>query len=550
MLEDFKKGGICQVAESNNPFSEEVFVVHDKDIEFLEILERMDTKTPFMIVIMGIPGVGKTQLLQTLCREKLQGQIAGDYLWKAVRSRYKFLHLDSQRASSENVVWTVPTIDIYFSTRAADKGLKRLVHEIASKVVKNDSIVLAGNVGVLRKERQAANEIWKQLSRISGIEVRRLSIPEGGVWVKEYGGNPISDKSEKLFREFSVAFLRFLKRRFDAYYSQKSATCQTADLCREVRSSIKVLIELFGEAAFPKRLHDLLCAIRLKHRDVYLTPRTLLTFWAHVIDNLRLQTAKGKRLDETEKSIFSSILKSSLPSNYMPSVYEIRETGVGTARSNEIDGLLREEELYTEDDRLAARGQYYFRYKSNSDAMRIIYDGVYSSFISDSRSKEVMNEAFKHFFLYSDKGFQKSKMDLERWRIYTFNIKGKSKGRSVYFTNKEAVERFIGLVPLEVGPIDFETSRSRASTLKLKYEAGPTLPSLSVDLDVFQCFLDLYRGFHVDLSSYPHTLAKIESVLSQLDEICFQFLVDFFSKEMGEDLIMQKNVKIIDGVIA
>jgi len=230
-------------------------------------------------------------------------------------------------------------------------------------------------------------------------------------------------------------------------------------------------------------------------------------------------------------------------------MYEIRETGVGATRSREMDELIRQNQLQTDDDRLTARSHHYFRSTNDSDARRMIYDGVYSSFLSDSTCRRVMNEAFRHFFLYLDKDFQKSKTNIDRWRVYTFHIKGKRKRRNVYFTNEEAVERFVGLVPLDVEPIEFETSRSRASTLKLKYEAEQKLPSFDVDLDVFQCFLDLCRGFHVDLSSYPHTLAKIESVLSQLDEVCFQFLVDFFSKEMHDSLIMQKNVTIVDGVI-
>jgi hypothetical protein len=558
-IKDFERGGIGQVAESKNLFAKEVFFPHPKDIEFIKDLEAIaEEDGPFIISLVGIPGVGKTCLLLTLVRDKLPISLESyteRNLWKNVRKKFDFRKMDSKARQEHagKVVWLVPTIDRYYSPTT--KTLGRFHYDVEECVKKGDSLIIAGNVGVLGREKgfpTILKEARKTLRRRNGKDVLAIRVPETGLWIKEYGGNPSLETDIKLFKNFSLEFLKFVLKHVKGCFNNSKASCKQRSPCRDFQNILNKLMEKLGDdKLFAQRVYDLLCALRLNHHDIYLTPRTLLSFWAYSLDNLWALCNKSK-VDET--GIFYSLYKSSLPSNYdyRRAVYEIYETGVDIYRSKEVDDLLLHvcEDLYDVESRSKKRLFIYFK-SQIENPVGMIYNGVYSIFLDDNLSRRVINEAFKHFFKYRDDNFQRSDIDFENtWTAYTFNICGTRGRKRVYATNKNSIEEMVYINwPLEVGPIDFQMSQARKVELRLRIQTPKNVPSpfFIVDMDVFWAFLRLYQGFQVDLSIFPHISVKIEKFLSDVEELSFPLICDFFDHKGQDELMMRDNQYIIDG---
>ena len=558
-IRDFERGGIGQVAESKNLFANEVFFPHPKDIEFMKDLDSIkEEEGPFIISLVGIPGVGKTSLLLTLVRDKLPisfENYSERNLWKNVRNKFDFRILNSKAGKEHEgkIVWLVPTVDRYYSPNT--KTLGRFELDIQNCIKMGDSLIIAGNVGVLGREKgfpSILEETRKILRRKNKKNVLAIKIPERGLWIKEYGGNPSNETDIELFKFFSLEFLKFIWRHVKQCFNNSKESCEQSRLCKKFQSVLNKLVKTMGEdEIFAKRVYDLLCALRLNHHDVYLTPRTLLSFWAYSLDNLWALCNKSK-VDET--AIFSSLYESRLPSNYdyRRAVYEIYETEVDIYRSKEIDDLLSRicKDLDDVEARSKKRLSIYFKSLAEDPTM-MIYNGVYSIFLDDNLSRRIVNEAFKHFFKYRDDKFQRADIDFENtWTTYTFSISGTRGRKRVYATNKNAIEDMVYInLPLEVDPIDFQMSRARKVELKLRMQTPKNAPPpfFMVDMDVFWAFLRLYQGFHVDLSIFPHISVKIEKFLSDIEELSFPLICGFFDREGQDALKMRGNQYIIDG---
>lgn len=558
-IRDFERGGIAQVAESKNLFADEVFFPHPKDIEFMNDLDSIKEEVgPFIISLVGIPGVGKTSLLLTLVRDKLPISFENyteRNLWKNVRNKFDFRILNS-KASDEHegkTVWLVPTIDRYYSPDT--KTLGRFDYDVENCVKIGDSLIIAGNVGVLGREKDFPSILEgtrKILRRMNEKKVLATRIPEEGLWIKEYGENPSNKADVKLFEIFSLEFLKFIWRHVKQCFDKSKEICKQSNLCEKFQSILNKLVETMEEdEIFVKRVYDLLCALRLNHHDIYLTPRTLLSFWAYSLDNLWALCSQTN-VDET--TIFSSLYESRLPSNYdyRRAVYEIYETGVDIYRSKEIDDLLSRvcKDLDAVEVRSKERLSIYFKSQTENPT-GMIYNGVYSIFLDDNLSRRIINESFKHFFKYRDDKFQKSDIDFENtWTTYTFSISGTRGKKRVYATNKNAIEEMVYInLPLEVGPVDFQMSRARKVDLRLRIQAPKNAPPpfFMVDMDVFWAFLRLYQGFQVDLSIFPHISVKIEKFLSDIEELSFPLICDFFDRKGQDVLVMRDNEYVING---
>lgn len=565
VLKDFERGGIGQVAESKNIFSKEVFLPHPRDIEFMRSLNEITEGLPFMIVIVGIPGVGKTSLLLTLLRDKLPMTIKGNYeansLWTDIRKKHSFRKFEPSIAGhketkhSSRLVWLVPTVDKYYSP--GTRTLGRFALDIENLAKKGESIIIAGNVGVLGRARgipKILEDAKKVLYRKNQKKLLFIRVPEEGLWIKEYGGSPANSLDKDLFRRFSFEFLNFALGHVTECYNQSRSACEERLKCERFQDVIRNLISSVEQHnGFFEGVYDLICAIRLKHHDVYFTPRTLLAYWAYALDNIWVLLNRSDMNDETV--LFRGVFGSRLPSNYdyRRPAYELHETGVDMFRSDKVDQMLSEKlkDLDLVKERSDTRLNIYFK-RQIKDPNMMTYNELYSLFLDDDASRAIINEAFKHFFKYRDVGFQKPDLNVDRdWAYYTFSVRGTRDRKRVYVTNREAIDNFIyTYLPLDVDSVDFERSRSRKVQLRLKSDAERhTRPYFMVDLNVFWTFLRLHQGFQVDLSAYPHVLVKIEKFLTDIEELTFPFLSKFF-QEKGEDtLMMEQNKCILDGAI-
>lgn len=557
-IKDFERGGIGQVAESKNLFADEVFVPHPKDIQFMEDLDSIKKEEcPFIISLVGIPGVGKTCLLLTLVRDKLPISFQ-DYeernLWKNVRDKFDFRILNGKacKERADNVVWLVPTVDRYYSP--TPKTLGSFDHDVENYIKKGDSLVIAGNVGVLGREKgfpSILERTRKVFRKKNDRNVLAIRIPEKGLWIKEYGEDPSNKTDIESFKIFSGEFLKFFLRHIKECFDSRES-CQRSRPCKRLQGVLGKCMKTIEEnEIFLRRVYDLLCALRMNHHDIYLTPRTLLSFWAYSLDNLWDSCTKSD-VDETD--IFSGLYRSRLPSNYdyRRAVYEVYETGVDICRSKEVDDMLSRTCRDLDDVEIRSRKRLHIYFKSQvENPTRMIYSGVYSVFLDNNLSRQIINEAFKHFFKYRDDKFQKSDIDFEnKWMAYTFSISGTRGRKRVYGTNKNAIEEMVYInLPLEVGPIDFETSRGREVRLRLRVQTPKKTspPFFMVDMNVFWAFLRLHQGFQVDLSIFPHISVKIEKFLSDIEELSFPLICDFFDHKSQDALMMRDNQYIVDG---
>lgn len=554
---NLKRGGADLVAESESLFSKEVFIFHHQDIDFLQTLKEIPKDLPFLIMMIGIPGVGKTGLLLTLLRDEsdLPENIKKNDLWKTVRQMYNFMNLSfpisSYRDTTRKNVWMVPTVDEYYSPSSGEK-MTGLLHDISKFMKQNDSIILAGNQGMFttrmgeRDSRAKIRDVVATKTRNKKLETIILE-----PWIKEYGGDPSSTESTKSFEEFSTRTLEFILLYLMKCY-QNGCTCGKQEICREFQNKLRETVQMIKEGVFIERLYDLVCSMRLRHRDIFLSPRTLLMFWADFSSNL-LQLIPSGNTGIIYEAVFGSCLISSLHSQS----YRLHETNVDIFRSREIDTILSKKYSNALENRIkrrASRLKIYFDGEIDNPR-KMIYEGAYGDFIDQHNSSDVLKRVFRYFFVYADKRFQRKLIELEKtvqsgeWLLYTFLTECWMRTKQEFITNMGAIEEFIDkYTPVSVEPIDFEEKRSRKVVLNLKDQES-TKPHFDVDLETFLPFRMLDHGFYVDFSLYPSILAKIEIVLSESRDIFRPYLLRWLEEHASDRERMAYTYISKDGVL-
>lgn len=532
-IENLKRGGTDLVAESESMFSREVFVLHSEDVEFLHKLEDMPPSVPFLLMIIGVPGVGKSALLKTLYidEKEIPPSIRDNTVLRSVRERYNFLDssrpiLSKHDISRENV-WVVPTVDEYFSPSSRDHILG-LLTDINRFLKAGDSIILAGNQGMFvtpvgdRDPRKKLRDVVAD--RTKNPQLKPMIFEP---WIKEYGRDPRSMQDRKNFTEFSLQTLKFISDNLETCYNE-GCKRNKGVICEQFLNLIQELLLAFDRNGFVQKIYDLLCSVRLRRHDVFLTPRTLLVFWASACSNL----FESIPTSDHEGAIYQAIFKSHLISSIYSRSYTLLETDVDIHRSREVDKTLLSKYAFTLTDnytRRTARLKLFFR-DEIENPIEMIYDKAYATYSNQEKSSEIIRKAFHYFFVYTDKRFQKQLSEIEKitdseeWLLYTFNTEFWEKRKREVITNKQAIEEFVEkYVPLKVHPVDF-IKRSRKILVNLKNKSFRK-PEFEIDLETFLPFLMLSKGFYVDFSLHPSILAKIEKITSELQDI---FRIFFF----------------------
>lgn len=542
-IKDLERGGPGLVAESESVFAKEVFVWHPRDCELLQCLKNMPEGKSFLIVMIGIPGVGKTALLRTLVKNPvdLPRHVKEDDLWRTVRQRYNFMELGSAISSNLDLerenVWVVPTVDEYFSPSSSDR-LIGLLDDLPRKVRERDSVIVAGNRGMFATR---AGEPRSPCDKLRDVVASASKNPDlkpviHDLWIKEYGGDPTNSSSKESFIEFSRETLTFFARHVEmCRKGENSSGCTKKEICGKFKNLLRQLINMLGENLFSDRLHDLICSMRLRHHDIYLTPRTLLVFWTNVSSNL----LRYLPLIDDESAIFRAIFESYLTSSLYPKSYGPRETGIEKDRAPSVDRILLKnyaDALANSSTRRTARLKIYFK-SEVPNPRKMIYSGAYAEFIDKKGSLMAIKEAFKYFFVYKDRRFQRRLIDLKKtveewdWLRYTFLLECWVKGKKKeYVTNMPAIEdEFIHKYEyIQIEPVDFQ-KRARKVIINLKSDRRPCF---DVDFETFLPFLTLSKGFYVDFSLYPSILAKIERVLSESTDSFRPFLLEWLEKNV------------------
>jgi hypothetical protein len=557
-IQNLKRGGTDLVAESESLFSKEVFIFHEQDKLFLQTLAKIPENTSFMIMLIGIPGVGKSELLSTLIRDEkaVPTNVKEAPFWKTVREMYSFRNLSSpylfKKDPSRKNVWLVPTVDEYYSLGSGEK-MTSLLTDISKNMKKGDSIILAGNQGMFitrlgdKDPREKIENVVA--SALSSKEKFEKHIFEP--WIKEYGGDPQDPGSRKSFAEFSLRILDFVAEHLKECIKDNTM-CPMKATCEKFQAKLLKTIERAKTGPLLDRLCDLFCSIRLRHRDVYLTPRTLLVYWADFCWNLSKDLSPAK-----SSTIYEALFRSCLISSLYSQSYRLYETNLDICRSQEIDDILLKnyaDALNDDGKRRAARLKIYFEGEASNPA-GMIYEGAYTDFIDKNTSSEILKKVFRYFFVYADNRFQRRIVELEKmiesgdWVLYTFLAECWRKTKKEYITNMGAIDEFVDkYAPVLVEPIDFSKKRSRGVTLNLRDQSS-LKPRFDVDLETFLPFRMLGQGFYLDFSLDPTILAKIEIVLSQSRDIFKQFLLRWFKEHMSEPERMAFTYMSTDGVL-
>jgi hypothetical protein len=554
-LANMKRGGADLVAESESLFSKEVFVFHELDETLLQKILSFPLNAPFVIILIGIPGVGKTELLSSLIRDEsmIPKSIKGNSLWKKVRDNFNFMNLSaplsSKRSETKKNVWLVPTVDEYYSTSGQNR-ISALLKDISKLLAKGDSIVLAGNMGMFLT-KQGDRDPCQKIIDVVGDRVGKNDLHQhvDSSWIKEYGGNPQDVDSNNRLSEFSVGVLSFVDEHIKACSS--STICSRKSVCNQLLCSISNTIKQLSEKQFTERLCDVLYYIRLRHKDVYLTPRALLIFWADFCGNLLDDISSGKFV-----STYDSLYRSTVISSLHAQSYSLEETGIDVYRSADTDKLLLNKysnTLSNSEQRRSARLQIYFNGEITNTRF-MINNGAYSDFIDQKKSIEVIKKVFKYFFIYADGRFQRKLAEIDdivtkdNWISYTFLSECWTKNKKEYFTNIAAIEAFINKYsPITINPTNFKDNRSHTISLNLRESSKS--PSFEVDMETFLPFRVLGQGFYLDFSLYPDILAKIEIVLNQSKDAFRTFLMRWFAQHITEQDLMFHTLRSNDGIL-
>ena len=540
-IENLKRGGPDLVAESESTFSREVFVLHPKDVEFLQKLENMPPKVPFLIMIIGVPGVGKSALLKTLLidEREIPRSIRNNTLLKTVRERYNFLDLSRPIRAKHDItrenVWVVPTVDEYFSPSSREH-IAGLLTDINRFMKAGDSIILTGNQGMFvtpAGERDPRKKIRDVVAnRVKNPQLKPMIFEP---WIKEYGGDPASVQDRKNFTEFSFQTLKFISDHLEVCYDE-GCKCNMEAVCEQFLNLMREVLLALGQDDFVQRIYDLLCSVRLRRHDVFLTPRALLVFWASACSNL----FESIPTSDHEGAIYQAVFESHIISSIYSRSYKLQETDVDIYRSREVDKTLFSKYTFALADnvtRRTSRLKLFFRGEIENP-IQMIYDRAYATYLDQERSSEIIRKAFRYFFVYTDKRFQKQLSEIEKiiereeWLLYLFNTEFWTKRKREVITNKQAIEEFVEkYLPLEVRPADFN-KRSRKILVSLK-DKSFSKPEFEIDLETFLPFLMLSKGFYVDFSLHPSILAKIERITSELQDIFRIFFFQWLERNMS-----------------
>jgi len=552
-----KRGGTDLVAESESLFSKEVFVLHAQDELFLRKLIEIPSDSPFLIMLIGIPGVGKTELLFMLIRDEkdVPKSVKENSLWKTARQMYNFMNLSfpfsSKRDPKKKNVWLVPTVDEFYSP-SSDQKMTGLLTDIGKYMKKDDSIILAGNQGMFITypgDRDPRSKIESVVaSALGGKKFEKLIFEP---WIKEYGGEPQNADSNKSFAEFAARTLNFAIEHLKEC-DKTDNTCSKKGICEMFQAKLFETFQLTKNESFVEHLCDLVCSIRLRHRDVFLTPRALLIFWADFCGNLIQDVSSGK-----PATVYESLFKSCLISSLYSQSYKLHETNLDVFRSQEVDEVLLQkyaESLNDNAKRRASRLRVYFEDEVKNPA-KMIYEGAYLDFIDESKSSEILRRVFRYFFVYADNRFQRKMVELEKmidngdWVLYTFLAECWKKTKKEYITNMVAIDDFVDKYkPVSVEPVDFKKKRARRVILNLKVHSDPQ-PHFDVDLETFMAFRMLGQGFYLDFSLHPSLLAKIDIVLAESKDVFRLFLLKWFRDHMSEPERMFHTFMSVDGAL-
>jgi len=554
----FVRGGPGLAAESegwigleqeNGPF----YVSHEADEQILNCLERLarENKT-FVMVIVGVPGVGKTLFLRYLLDGTLERVGLPRHLIKPfryIRDVFEFRDARDIRATTENSkrrrrVWVTLNLDEFVSVTAKSSVVLRDLRSNLGKTPVQDSVIISGNIGVLGNCNDQDEESIKDICRIKSksprFEFIRFPEDRNLLWIKQFGiiapreiGAFPSATGPQTFAEYMRRLVRLV---IDALGSPHDESHQN------LVAYLRLLDTCLSRYDFAVRLHDIMQLLWLRHPDLYLTPRALNQFFGVALQRL---VSLARVSSKPSEDVLAQVLyESSLPSIYQAADYGLEETELHRFRDLRLEKKIAKQrlsQLNSYEGRLRLRLSEYF---SRQESRRMLGGGILDEFMDDEKLLDIVADFIDSIALmriHKDLLFRKDAVvqlnpdwDFEKIllapKIRIFSQEEESKPRRtmdflIFDDRYEGIR--IARPPVR---LDRETSagyaylakREKIIRLNLQFDGRPVplaeTPSLRMTLDDFRHLKDIHSATGTpDLSLSQSTSLRLNTFLAEID---------------------------------
>lgn len=563
-LSFFTRGGGGLVSESDawgklEKLFGRIYVPHHADGCVIQELHKMamDRDAVFLMVIVGIPGAGKTQLLKELIAGLNPTNFPPDFKnkIKAINDAFEFrdvgeLKPGNRKQTSKRTVWVTSSIDKFLGPGIeAEAALKTLEEKLGRCLKKEgrESVIICGNVGALgdiKNERAKSIEgIFDFINVRNYFKAKFIRVPSNKrfFWSKQFGielDDPFQMSGGwESFQKYSIALIDLATK-----YLEKCVKNSNAAKCKKCPAAqylnyIKELKALLLKKDFIIRLHDLLQFLWLKHPDFFLTARTVNVLWGNTLAELwSLVKKTGGTKELNQPLIYQALYKSRVPSTYNPREYSLEETEIHRFRDDDFEtGLLKQSlSVHDVDCRLRLRLKYFF--ETDEQYRSKIGSGGYQDFVGKEKLASTMTEiAEKLALMRVDESLiyspEKSTFGAT-WRLEELLLSAKviaRKQKSELGRPLIILDQTLGIISLG-RPIFREVQDSsyylahREKILELNIKSEKKLagkpPCLHIGLNDFIVLMSLISVIgQPDFSLYPSTELKINAFFNAIDDI-------------------------------
>jgi len=422
----FMRGGGALCAESEawgklEKIFGRIYVPHPADKEILTVLSEKanDPKLGFLLVLIGMPGSGKTLLLKEFIDGLSYGHFSDDCkpMIDNITNAFEFRDVaeilpfaerkkKGDYPTKKRVVWVTTAIDDFVDTSVeAKESLRALERELNHGMGEGESLMIFGNRGILGDVINKDNPVVRPLCRIVERRNRRfefMRIPKeyNVFWIKQFGvEESLFDLTSGLegFKQYSKALIclseKCLRKCSRRESHSKCQDCPAGTFLKYI-SELKEMLE---DNNFIARVHDLLFFLWLRHYDLYLTPRSLNLFWGYCLYNLwkMIEETYGDNGGVTDKSlIYDAVYLSRLPSIRGPDEYQLSEAKVHMYRDEKFESellSLYEISLLNKDRRRRERLKLFFS-AENIHYKEMIDGGALQEYLDSERLLSKMGQ--------------------------------------------------------------------------------------------------------------------------------------------------------------
>jgi len=588
----FRRGGGALCAESvawrrlEKQFGP-IYVSHQADKRIVEILyeKAQDPDAAFLMVLIGLPGTGKTLLLKELINGARHENFPDGcgYMIDAIMDAFEFRDVETIGLSNERrkkgdyptnkrIVWVTTTVDDFVDiSKEAEEYLVNLDKKLHSRMRRGESLIIFGNRGVLGDVKDQEADVIKGVYRTVKNRNRFkhfdfLRVPEDAeiFWIKQFGiKEPLFNLTSGLegFGDYSRSLIKLAC----SYLHECMKKTGADDRCKICVVStyqlyITKLEKMLENDEFLGRVHDLLFFLWLKHCDLYLTPRSLNLFWGYSLVNLWDFVEKrvrdyGDQQEVDSSLVYDAIFMSRIPSIRVPKEYSLTETEVHSFRDEKFESDILYKYRTTKMDQYSRRRERLrFFFEEDTQYSRLIGHGVLQEFMNTNLLISKMGQILKRlalervvFFIgHRDETVYSELWDLERVlfapivELVEKGENGKIKQRLLAMIFDENLGHDISYLGFKEVKDDVRFFELREKVLeldiKVKGKSLKLLPRFYININDYMVLRELLlETGEPDLSLYISTKKKIDSFIRDVNGI-----VNYPIKTLLHDYLVQR----------